>query len=326
MGTNAVIELPRRWDPELPWVPSPEPPWTWEVGRYWRRIHRGASAYAERVARELGQPVPRGSGAPRDGFVPLCDMELSTTCWVREPKEAAWYVERPLGLGVEAAHRLAAGTRLLDAGWDGEQTEGLEVHVWHFADGPLEGRTALHTPLGGRFGAVAALVDALIVPEYESIAHDPQRVADLLRDLVTVRSTALASPDPEISPAVQELLREPATLDPDLLLAQCWRPAMAVSAAESHAVKILAERRWQMLWVLGDAASEALVQALAGRVTGTSFPHTEAVLSNYRGWQALFRAALARETPDLPAEERAALTVPWEDMVRATRRTPSARA
>lgn len=248
------IDAATRWDPDSVGADS---------GACWRSVHRARRAYARRIAAEL---EPRdGRSHDQGGWLPLCDLAIDPATQGRPDDPEAWFAYGPATTATPPERRLRAGTRLVPAGWTGDQTEGLELDVWRFLDGPFAGRIDLHVPAGGRYGATGALTAALIVGADEPILRDPARVEQLLADLVVLAAVVTRSPDPVLPAAVVALLAEAGTLDPAALLELGWTPSDHWADVELRLLEERAEARF-------DPDLDELLRYRMGRPSPRSSP------------------------------------------------------
>lgn len=287
------------------------------VRRHQRAIDRCVAAYRRRVRQELLADPPLYRQVGQLG-VPLCDLER----WGEaEPNGLVrvWLTSRPADATSDADHLLRRGTVLRVTGETGDQTwEGFQVQVWAVVNGSF-GTAEIHTPLGGRWGGVGSLVDALIVAPSEPIASDERRADALLADLVTLAAVVTQEPDPPLPAAVLRLLSEARDLDAARVGSLANVPSdhgadAALRSLDQRAKRLVAEMDpGGLLDVLYEAVSDELWLAFGPKDVGIPtnslvwhFPTDSLV------WQSLHRAAVGVLAPGLTPPERARLGEGWQ--------------
>ena len=278
-----------------------------DVRRHWRAIHRCAAAYRRRVRLELLTDPPIHRQVGQLG-VPLCDLELRREA---QPDDLVpvWLASQPAAARHKADHLLRRGTLLRVTGWTGDQNEALEVQTWQVVDGSF-GAAAIHTPLGGRYGGVGGLVDALIVEPNEPIAGDERRAEALLADLAELAAVVTTEPEPPLPETVLRLLGESSGLDAARLSSLANAPSdhwadTELRRLEQRAGQLVADMDpVGLLGVLQEAVSEQL--RVAAGMTKPGFP------MNFLVWQSLHRAAVGLLAPGLTPAERTRLGDGWQ--------------
>lgn len=276
----------------------------------WEALHRCTEAYQRRIAQDVhyawtGQPRTYGDA------VTICDFDVEPSLVIYPDTGVAWMAHMPLATK-RTSLRLTAGTRLESEGWTGDQTEGLEALQWRLVDGPFEGRSILHSPDGGRYGAEYGLISGLIVLPDAPIAHDEVRRIALLRDLASMAPEVIAAPRPELPLEVAAVLDEARHLDPERLL------AIAQTSSDHWGdkdLRALEDRAVAMVdsWPIGLRAilQTEVSKALHDETASPANAHPR-VPTNFRAWQTLWRAALAVLARDLTPDQRSRLALGWE--------------